>query len=72
MSERNRLPVLQDPPPGAGAGTSTSRRDFLRNAAAGAVIADAVTDVFAGRTPRRALPARDCETSCAGPGTGCG
>ncbi len=36
------------------------------------LIADAVTDVFAGRTPRRALPARDCETSCAGPGTGCG
>ena len=36
------------------------------------LIADAVTDVFAGRTPRRVLPIRDCATSCAGPGTGCG
>jgi nitrogen fixation protein NifB len=36
------------------------------------LIADAVTDVFCGRVPRRALPPRDCATSCAGPGTGCG
>lgn len=36
------------------------------------LISDAVTDVFAGRDPRRALPPRDCATSCAGPGTGCG
>jgi len=39
MSDRNRLPVLQDDPAGAGPGPSTSRRDFLRTAAAGAVIA---------------------------------
>lgn len=36
------------------------------------LISEAVTDVFAGRTPRRALPPRDCATSCSGPGTGCG
>ncbi len=36
------------------------------------LISEALTDVFAGRTPRRALPPRDCATSCAGPGTGCG
>jgi nitrogen fixation protein NifB len=36
------------------------------------LITDAVTDVFAGRTPRRALPPRSCATDCAGPGTGCG
>lgn len=36
------------------------------------LITDAVTDVFAGRQPRRALPPRDCATSCSGPGTGCG
>jgi nitrogen fixation protein NifB len=35
------------------------------------LISEAVTDVFAGRTPRRALPPRDCATSCAGPSTGC-
>lgn len=36
------------------------------------LISEAVTDVFAGRTPRQALPPRDCATSCDGPGTGCG
>jgi nitrogen fixation protein NifB len=36
------------------------------------LISEALTDVFAGRVPRRALPARDCATSCAGPGDGCG
>ena len=36
------------------------------------LITDAVTDVFSGRSPRRALPIRDCATSCSGPGTGCG
>ena len=35
------------------------------------LISEALTDVFAGRQPRRALPPRDCATSCAGPGTGC-
>ena len=39
MSDRNRLPILQDDPAGAGPDASTSRRDFLRTAAAGAVIA---------------------------------
>ena len=36
------------------------------------LISEAVTDVFAGNQPRRALPPRDCKTSCSGPGTGCG
>lgn len=36
------------------------------------LISEALADVFAGRTPRRALPPRDCATSCSGPGTGCG
>lgn len=36
------------------------------------LISDALVDVFAGRSPRRALPPRDCATSCSGPGTGCG
>ncbi len=36
------------------------------------LISEAVGDVFAGREPRRALPERDCKTSCDGPGTGCG
>lgn len=36
------------------------------------LVTDAVTDVFAGRPVRRALPVRDCATTCAGPGTGCG
>jgi len=36
------------------------------------LITDAVVDVFSGRSPRRALPIRDCATSCSGPGTGCG
>lgn len=36
------------------------------------LICEAVTDVFAGRDPRRALPPRDCATDCSGPGTGCG
>ncbi|MFN8075676.1 MAG: NifB/NifX family molybdenum-iron cluster-binding protein [Kineosporiaceae bacterium] len=37
------------------------------------LIGDAVTDVFAGRTPRQALAPRDCASgSCDGPGTGCG
>lgn len=35
------------------------------------LVSDVVADVLAGRTPRRALPPRDCVTSCAGPGTGC-
>ncbi|MCX5730344.1 MAG: twin-arginine translocation signal domain-containing protein, partial [Deltaproteobacteria bacterium] len=39
MSDRNRLPVLQDAPAPGDAGASPSRRDFLRTAAAGAVIA---------------------------------
>lgn len=47
-----------------GSGVSVYESDGL--------IADAVTDVFAGRTPRRSLPPRDCVTSCEGPGTGCG
>ena len=38
MSHRNRLPVIQDAP-GEAEGAGTSRRDFLRNAAAGAVLA---------------------------------
>ena len=38
MSDRNRLPVIQEEPAGCGA-DSPSRRDFLRTAAAGAVIA---------------------------------
>ena len=36
------------------------------------LISEAVTDVFNGNQPRRALPPRDCKTSCSGPGTGCG
>ena len=36
------------------------------------LINEAVTDVFAGRIPRRALPPRDCTSSCSGSGTGCG
>lgn len=36
------------------------------------LISEAVADVFSGQTPRRALPPRDCATSCSGPGTGCG
>lgn len=36
------------------------------------LISEAVTDVFNGQQPRRALPPRDCKTSCSGPGTGCG
>ncbi len=47
-----------------GAGLSVHESDGL--------ISEAVTDVFAGREPRRALPPRDCATSCSGPGTGCG
>lgn len=47
-----------------GAGVSVYESDGL--------IADAVIDVFAGRDPRRALPIRDCATSCEGPGIGCG
>lgn len=47
-----------------GAGISVYESDGL--------ITEAVTDVFAGHSPRRALPPRDCATSCAGPGTGCG
>jgi len=47
-----------------GSGISVHESDGL--------ITDAVTDVFANRRPRRALPPRDCATSCAGPGTGCG
>jgi molybdopterin-containing oxidoreductase family iron-sulfur binding subunit len=39
MSDRKRLPVIQDLPPEGDAGVSPSRRDFLRNAAAGAVLA---------------------------------
>jgi len=39
MSDRKGLPVIQDAPPGGDAGVSPSRRDFLRNAAAGAVLA---------------------------------
>jgi nitrogen fixation protein NifB len=35
------------------------------------LISEAVTDVFAGNQPRRALPPRDCKTSCSGPGTEC-
>jgi nitrogen fixation protein NifB len=48
----------------AGAGIGVYESDGL--------ISEAVTDVFAGSNPRRALPPRDCATSCAGPGTGCG
>ncbi|GAA2182619.1 nitrogenase cofactor biosynthesis protein NifB [Brooklawnia cerclae] len=47
-----------------GAGVSVYESDGL--------ITEAVTDVFAGQTPRRALPPRDCATSCSGPGNGCG
>jgi nitrogen fixation protein NifB len=47
-----------------GSGISVHESDSL--------ITDAVTDIFAGRQPRRALPPRDCVDSCAGPGTGCG
>lgn len=37
------------------------------------LISDAVTDVLAGRPPRKALAPRDCNTgSCEGSGTGCG
>lgn len=36
------------------------------------LITEALTDVFAGKTPRRALPPRDCTTTCSGSGTGCG
>ncbi|MEY2668390.1 MAG: hypothetical protein RJA59_1028, partial [Pseudomonadota bacterium] len=39
MTDRNRLPVLQDETGSAGPECGTSRRDFLRTAAAGAVIA---------------------------------
>ena len=47
-----------------GAGVSVHESDGL--------IEDALVDVFAGRSPRRALPERDCATACAGPGDGCG
>jgi nitrogen fixation protein NifB len=47
-----------------GSGVSVHESDGL--------ISEAVTDVFAGRSPRRALPARDCATDCSGSGTGCG
>ncbi|MCV2393849.1 radical SAM protein [Actinotalea sp. M2MS4P-6] len=46
-----------------GAGVSVYESDGL--------ISDVVTDVYAGRTPRRALAPRDCATSCSGSGTGC-
>jgi len=36
------------------------------------MITDAVTDIYSGGKPRATLPARDCATSCEGPGTGCG
>lgn len=36
------------------------------------LIDEAVTDLYAGREPRHALPPRDCRTECAGDGTGCG
>ena len=35
------------------------------------LISEAVGDVFAGRTPRRLLPQRDCADTCTGTGTGC-
>jgi nitrogen fixation protein NifB len=46
-----------------GAGISVYESDGL--------ICEAVADVFAGRSPRRALPARSCETDCSGPGDAC-
>ncbi len=36
------------------------------------LITEALTDIYSGKIPRRALPPRDCATSCSGPGTGCG
>lgn len=48
----------------AGCGVSVYESDGL--------ISEALVDIFSGRSPRRALPPRDCATSCAGPGTGCG
>lgn len=36
------------------------------------LIAEAVTDVFAGRRPGYTFEPKDCTGGCAGPGTGCG